>query len=221
MTLSALQLSKLIPTLYPSYTDEEIAVSFDITIAEVRQFLKGPIPLTNAAWQEILALYSDASDNALKRLYNTSMHQVKKWVSGKGRDKIKLSQNEIHEIVNSCYSLKEAAKLTDVPAYKLKAFLMPKQQRFSTPDKKELLAMEGTHAEIAEHFGICRSYVTKLSSTKHKASTPNKVKDWQEVEEYLKANSLTATAAHFKISPSAICHWRKRNANKKAKSTES
>ncbi len=214
MTLTAYQLSKLIPPLYPNYTDEEIAIRFNISIAEVRQFLKGPIPLTNAAWQEVLALHSDVSDNGLKRLYNTSMHQIKKWASGKGKDKVKMSQNELYEIVNSCNSLKEASALTETPMYKLKQ-LIPKAERIkSMPTKEQLLAMEGTHAEIADHFGVSRSYVTRTISTKHKASAPNKIKDWHAVEEYMKANSLTATAKHFNISPSAICHWRKRNANK-------
>lgn len=214
MTFDSYQLSKLIPPLYPKYRDEEIAIHFKISIAEVRQFLVGPVPLTNAAWQEILAFHSDASDNAIKMLYNTSMHQIKKWSSGKGRDKIKLSQNEVYEIVNNCTSLKEASKLTDIPVCKLKA-LIPKTEKIkSMPSKEKLLAMEGTHAEIAEQLGVSRSYVTRVISDKHKPSTPNKIKDWAEVEKYLEANSLLATAKHFGVSPSAICHWRKRNANK-------
>ncbi len=211
MTLNAYQLSKLIPPLHPTYTDEELANRFNLTISDVRQYLPGPVPLSSAAWNEIIALHPDASDYALTKLYNTSNYQIKKWSSGKCQDKVIMSHVEVQELLDQGKSLKEAAKLANCTMESIK-YLVPKVDKKQMPSKAQLLAIKGTHEEIAEEFGVSRSWVTKQVSTIHKPSTPNKIKDWHAVEEYLKANSLTATAKHFNISPSAICHWRKRNA---------
>jgi DNA-binding CsgD family transcriptional regulator len=176
MTLNAYQLKKLIPPLYPTYSEVELAERFSLTISDVRQYLDGPIPLNSAAWNEIVALYPDASDYTLTKLYNTTAHQVKKWSEGKGQDKIIMSQIEVQELLDQGKSIKEVSKLANISMQKIKATI-PKASKRQMPSKEQLLVMLETN-----------------------------------VEEYLKANSLTATANHFGITPSAIIHGRKRNA---------
>lgn len=215
MTFSTYQLQKLIKPLYPTYTEVELAERFSLTISDVRQYLDGPIPLNSSAWNEIVALYPNASDYALTKLYNTTNHQIKKWSEGKGQDKIRMSQIEVQELLDQGKSIKEVSKLSNVSMKEIRSTL-PKLAKRQMPSKEQLLAMldTSTHEEIAEELGVSRSWVTKQISVKHKPSTPNKIKDWNAVEEYLKANSLTATANNFGVSPSAIIHRRNRNAKR-------
>lgn len=205
MKLSVLDKKELFTSLYPQYTDEQISIQFNITIAEVRQLLKGPIPLNEAAWQEILAMYYDEPDHALAKIYNTSRHQIKKWT--KGVKRIKLGEVEQQEAILNSTSLVKASKLTGIPKCRIKEVI----PRKAMPNIDAVKSMSGTHEEIAKALGVSRSWVTKVVSEKHKQSTPNKIKNWDEVLKYLEANSLTATAKHFNVSPSTICHWRKRN----------
>lgn len=215
MSINAYQLAQLIKPLYPAFTDAELADKFSLTISEVRQYLPGPLPLNSSAWEEIIALHPDASDYALIKLYNTSAYQLKQWAKGKYRDKVIMSQIEIQELLDQGKSIKEVSKLANVTMKNIKESL-PKYVKPQMPSKKQMLAMSehSTHKEIAEQLGVSRSWVTKQISAKHKPSIPYKIKDWNAVLEYLKSNTLTATAKHFNITPSAIIHWRTRNAKR-------
>lgn len=199
--------------LYPAFTDAQIADGFKCTIAEARQLIKGKIPLTAAAWEEAINLHADANDYTLSKLYNCSMYQIKKWSEGSARASKRVSEIEMREIASGCATPQEAAEKTGWPIYLVKPFIPKFYTKPNMPSKETLAKYDNTsltHAEIADDLGVSRTWVTKQVSTKHKASTPNKIKDWNAVLEYLKANTLTATAKHFGVTPSAILHRKKR-----------
>lgn len=86
--------------------------------------------------------------------------------------------------------------------------------RPSKPDLTGLdIASLGSNVkEIAEALGISAYKVRKkLGKINSKPSTPNKIKDWDAVLSYYKANSLASTAKKFGVTPSAISQYIKRH----------
>ena len=188
------------------YSEEEIALKFDKTISEVRRELPAPTPLTKAAWTEACVLYPTAHQKRLAQLYNTTVRQISLWSRNKAKEQsIRPTQQVIEETLYRLGNKEDTAKELGIPVY------LVKFSKKAMPSIEELQKAKGTHEDIALAFGVSRTWVTKVLSKKHKASSPNKIKDWEPILEALKTNSLKHTANMFGITPSAIIHWRKRN----------